>query len=51
MLPLSSSSMESVWYRRPILFERRMANTDAASVELITAPIRRLSSSSIPRIK
>ena len=43
MLPLSTSSREAVWFLRPSFLERRMENTDAASVELITAPVRKLS--------
>ena len=42
MLPLSSSSREAVWSRKLSFLERRMENTDAASVELITAPVRKL---------
>ena len=43
LLPLSTSSMEAVLYFKFSLLERRMENTDAASVELMTAPISMLS--------
>ena len=43
MLPLSTSSREAVWSRRFSRLERRMENTEAASVEAMTAPSRKLS--------
>ena len=41
LLPLSTSSRDAVPYFRFSFLERRMENTDAASVEPRTAPIRR----------
>ena len=43
LLPLSTSSREAVWSRRFSRLERRMENTEAASVEAMTAPSRKLS--------
>ena len=43
MLPLSTSSMEAVLSFKFSRLERRMENTDAASVELTTAPSSMLS--------
>ena len=43
MLPLSTSSREAVWSRRFSRLERRMENTEAESVEAMTAPSRKLS--------
>ena len=43
LLPLSISSKGAVLYFRLNCFERSTENTDAASVELITAPISKLS--------
>ena len=51
MLPLSTSSREAVWFLRPSFLERRMENTDAASVELMTAPVRKLSRAEKPSAK
>ena len=51
MLPLSTSRREAVLYFRPRRLERRMENTLAASVELITAPVRKLSRGEKPRAK
>ena len=48
LLPLSSSSIEAVPYRRFSFLLLSTEKTDAASVELITAPISRLSSHSKP---
>ena len=39
--------MDAVLYFMFSFFERNMANTDAASVELITDPIRKLSTGSV----
>ena len=46
-----ASSMGAVEKRRSIFFERRMENTDAASVEQMTEPIRNDSSNSKPSAK
>ena len=43
LLPLSTSSREAVWSRRSSRLERRMEKTEAASVEEMTAPSRKLS--------
>ncbi len=48
MLPLSTSSKEAVRYFKFSRLERRMENTEAASVELISEPIKKLSAGSIP---
>ena len=43
MEPDSISSRESVWYFKASFLERRILNTEAASVEEITDPMRKLS--------
>jgi hypothetical protein len=47
--PDSTSSRESVWYFRASFRFRRMENTDAASVEDTTDPMRKLSHRGSPR--
>ena len=49
--PDSISSRESVWYFKASFLERRMLNTEAASVEEITEPMRKLSTQGSPRAR
>ena len=49
--PDSISKRESVWYLRERRLPRRMEKTDAASVEEMTAPIRKLSATPRSRMK
>ena len=49
MEPDSSSNRESVWSFSAIFLERRMLNTEAASVEEITEPIIILSIQENPK--
>ena len=51
LLPLSTSRSEAVLYFKFNFFDRRIANTDAASVEPTSEPIRKLSVQSIPNAK
>ena len=48
LLPLSSSSSEASPCLSDSFFERRIENTEAASVELITEPMSRLSYTESP---
>ena len=47
MLPLSTSSRDAVRYFKFSRLERKIEKTDAASVELIKEPIKKLSANSI----
>ena len=49
MLPLSSSNSEAVWSFRLSFLERRILNTDAASVEDSTQPTSIPSQNSMPQ--
>ena len=49
--PLSTSRRGALLFLRPSFRERSMENTVAASVELMTAPIRKLSSQAHPSAK
>ena len=49
--PDSTSSRESVWFLRASFLDRRMLNTEAASVEEMTEPMSRLSSQGSLRTK
>lgn len=51
LLPLSTSNNEAVLSFKLSRLERNIENTDAASVELITAPINILSRKSNPNKK
>ncbi len=51
LLPLSTSKREAVLYLRFSLLERRIEKTDAASVDAMTEPKRKLMSHSTPRTK
>ena len=51
LLPLSISSSGAEWFFSPSFLDLRIENTEAASVELTTAPSRKLSTTPHPKAK